>query len=226
MNPQELARFFDHTLLKPELTSRQVEALCAEAIQHGFAAVCIPSCYVRSASVLLRGTSVSVATVIGFPFGYGSTKGKRAEAETAMEEGAGELDVVINLSALRSGNWELVESELQQLTQQAHSRKCMIKWIIESGMLTPEELRSCCRIAADAGVDFVKTATGFIGPGATAKQVRTLRSFLPPQIAVKASGGIRTLTQAQELLAAGASRLGTSSAVAILQEAQTAATQP
>ncbi|MCS6990238.1 MAG: deoxyribose-phosphate aldolase [Chitinophagales bacterium] len=218
MDNQELAAYFDHTLLKPDLQATQIVQLCEEAKHYCFAAVCIPPCYVAQAATLLAGTSIVVATVIGFPFGYQKPEIKMAEAKAAISDGARELDVVINLSALLSENYAYVSDEIHQLTSLAHSYNIRVKWIIESGLLSKQLVQRCCAIAASAGVDFVKTATGYIGPGASVEQVQLLRQCLPANIAIKASGGIRSRQQAQALIDAGASRLGSSSAVAILNQ--------
>lgn len=218
MDNQQLAASIDHTLLKPDCLSSQIARLCDEAARLGCAAVCVPPAYTKLARQLLQEKPVRVATVIGFPFGYQTRQAKVAEARTALNDGADELDMVINLSALLSGDRQTVRSELLDLVQLVHEQQRVLKWIIESGILPDNELDFCCSLAAEAGVHFVKTATGFIGPGATVEQVSRLRSRLPASISVKASGGIRSRAQALALLAAGATRLGSSATVSILSE--------
>ncbi|OJW53234.1 MAG: deoxyribose-phosphate aldolase [Sphingobacteriales bacterium 50-39] len=208
-----IASYIDHTILKPTSTHMEIKKICEEAVQYGFAAVCIPPSLVTFA----RTQAPRIATVIGFPFGYSVRKAKMAEAEQALLDGADELDMVINLVALRAGDWVYIEKELQQLTGLIHSHKKIIKVIIESGILTDQEILHCCDIAARVGVDFVKTSTGYAEKGASIEAVRLMRQHLPDSIKIKASGGIRTYEFARQLIEAGADRLGCSASVDIIK---------
>ncbi len=208
-----LAPYIDHTLLKPTATHIEINRICEEARTYGFAAVCVPPPFVAPA----RQTGVRVATVIGFPFGYSTTAAKSAEVAQALADGADELDVVINLIALKAGDWSLLETEMRTLTERIHGSGRLIKVIIESGILTDAEIIRCCTLYAGIGVDFLKTSTGYAEKGATVEAVRLMREHLPPAIRIKASGGIRTAAFARELIEAGAQRLGCSASVAIVQ---------
>lgn len=212
-----IAGYIDHTILKPTTSLSEIKKVCEEATRHGFKAVCIPPPFVKNAKTILSNTAVNVATVIGFPFGYNAAKAKLAEVQQAMEDGADELDVVINLVALKSGAWNYLESEMQQLVEAAHSRGKIIKVIIESGILTDEEILQCCRIYSSLKVDFLKTSTGYAEKGASVHAVSLMRANLPESVRIKASGGIRDYEFARELIAAGAERLGCSASVAIVE---------
>jgi deoxyribose-phosphate aldolase len=216
--PDTIAALIDHTLLKPDSSRAEVERVCAEARQASFASVCINPFWVRLAKQALEGSPVRVCTVVGFPLGANETETKLAEAKTALAHGATELDVVQNIGALRSGELQVVRDELKQLADVAHSRGAVLKVIIETVLLSDEEKRTSCQLAAEAGADFVKTSTGFAGGGATAGDVRLMRSIVGTGIGVKASGGVRTLPAVREMLQAGANRIGTSSGVSILKE--------
>ena len=212
-----IASYIDHTILKPTTTHMEIKKICEEAIEYEFAAVCIPPPLVGWARERVRGTEVKVATVIGFPFGYSVARAKLTEAEQALDEGAEELDVVINLVALRNGDWEFLQKEMGALTALIHARKRLVKVIIESGILTNEEIIRCCEIYGRLGVDFVKTSTGYAERGATVEAVRLMREHLPAEVKIKASGGIRTYEFARELIGAGADRLGCSASVDIVK---------
>ena len=214
----DIASFIDHTILKPTTTIADVKELCNEAMEYGFAAVCIPPPLVKNAKAFLKGTEVGTATVIGFPFGYSNAKAKILETQQAIEDGANEFDVVINLIALRGKAWSYLESEIKHIVQAVHKNGGVLKVIIESGILTDEEIVQCCEIYAKAGVDFVKTSTGYAEKGATLEAVQLMRQTLPSSIRIKASGGIRTYQFARELIGAGADRLGCSASVAIMKE--------
>jgi deoxyribose-phosphate aldolase len=190
----------------------EIKQICAEAVQYGFMAVCIPPSLVPFA----RPLAPRIATVIGFPFGYSVLKAKNAEVEQALSDGADELDMVINLTALRAGDWAYIEKEIRTLTTLIHDEGKIIKVIIESGILTDEEIIRCCDIAAGTDVDFVKTSTGYAEKGASVEAVRLMRQHLPVGIKIKASGGIRTYEFARQLIDAGADRLGCSASVAIV----------
>ena len=213
-----VAGYIDHTILKPTTVMADVKKLCDEAIQYGFAAVCVPPPFVKSAKGLLTGSSIKVATVAGFPFGYSVAKAKLAEVNRSLEDGVDEIDVVINISALKSGSWNYLESEIRLLVTPIHESKKIVKVIIESGLLTDEEIIRCCGIYAAAEIDFLKTSTGYAETGASISAVQLMRANLPSDIRIKASGGIRTYESAIEYIKAGADRIGTSSGVAIVNQ--------
>ena len=209
-----LATYIDHTLLKPTATHIEIEKICNEALEYGFAAVCVPPPFVAMA----HRTGVRTATVIGFPFGYSVSSAKLKEIERAIADGADELDAVINLGAVKEGNWQALEKEMRMIVDYAHNAGRLIKVIIESGVLTDQEIIRCCEIYAPLGVDFLKTSTGYAEKGATVEAVRLMRSHLPAAVRIKASGGIRDAVFARELIAAGANRLGCSASVKIVNE--------
>ncbi len=213
----EIASKIDHTYLKPDCTEKIVQEICAEAQQYGFAAVCIPPLYVQPAAEILKKSSVAVATVVGFPMGYSCTAAKVAEIQKAIQDGAEELDVVVNLCAVKSGRWNYVRNDIDSMTRAAHLGGKVIKVIIETGLLAPDEMKKLCELCADLQVDYVKTSTGFNGEGAKVEIVHRLRKCLPKGIKIKASGGIRTPEQARALLEAGADRLGASSGPLLIQ---------
>lgn len=211
-----IARYIDHTLLKPATTIHELKNLCEEAVQYNFFAVCVPPPLVKNARSVLAGNAVKTATVIGFPFGYSVARAKQAEVQQAIQDGADELDVVINLVALRSKAWQYLELEMEGIVEAAHAQNRLVKVIIESGILTNEEIIKCCEIYAKVGVDFLKTSTGYAEKGATIEAVQLMRQHLPSTIQIKASGGIRTYEQAELYVKAGANRLGCSASVAIV----------
>jgi deoxyribose-phosphate aldolase len=213
---KDLAPFIDHTVLKPGLLLNQVEKACNEAIENGFAAVCVPPLFVKAASRLCHPGSVKVATVIGFPFGYCAVEAKIAESVLAMIDGADELDVVINYTAIKNGDYLLLANEINHLMPVIKSKNKTVKVIIESGVLTDEEIIRCCDIYGAAGVDFVKTSTGYAEMGATVEAVKLIRAHLADQVGIKASGGIRSYEFAKALIEAGATRLGCSSSLQII----------
>lgn len=214
-----LAPFIDHTLLKPLAKLADIEQLCTEAAAHNFFAVCVPPPFVKRAKALLAPTAVKTATVIGFPFGYSATEAKLAEAVLALVDGADELDVVINLVALRMNDWDYTVKEVSLLTNVVHNKQKGIKVIIESGMLTDEEIIRCCSAIGTLPIDFMKTSTGYAEKGASVDAVRLMRSHLPARVKIKASGGIRDYGFARSLVEAGADRLGCSASVTIVQAA-------
>lgn len=217
-----LASSIDHTILKPTTSHIEITKICKEAREYGFAAVCVPPPYVTQAC----GEGVRVATVVGFPFGYSVTPAKLAEVAQALTDGAEELDIVIDLTRLKEGNWVALETEMRAITRVIHGAGRLVKVIIESGLLTDEEIINCCSIYGGLGVDFLKTSTGYAEKGATVEAVRLMRQHLPAGIRIKASGGIRTYAFAKELIEAGADRLGASASVAIVQgEAAAAASE-
>lgn len=215
---QKLAAAIDHTLLKPDATPDQIAQLCQEAATHRFASVCVPPCYVRFAVEQLQDTRVPVCTVIGFPLGYALAKVKFFEAHQALADGATELDMVINVGALKAGRLEEVEEEIGQLAELCHLRGAILKVIIETALLTEDEMVTACRLCVEAGADFVKTSTGFANRGASVADIMLMRRSLPGGVRIKASGGIRTRTAALALLAAGADRIGSSNSLALLEE--------
>ncbi len=212
-----IAQFIDHTILKPTTTLEDIRKICAEAIEYKFAAVCVPPPFVRNAKMMLKDSEVKVATVIGFPFGYSVAKAKIFEMQQAIEDGADEIDVVVNLIALKAGQWTYLENEIKFLVEAAHKNEKIIKVIIESGVLSTEEIIKCCEIYSKMGVDFVKTSTGYAEKGASVEAVHIMKAHLPEHIRIKASGGIRDFAFAKELVEAGADRLGCSASVAIVK---------
>ncbi|MDP4148876.1 MAG: deoxyribose-phosphate aldolase [Bacteroidota bacterium] len=214
----QIASYIDHTVLKPTTNHIEIKKICAEALQYHFAAVCIPPSMVRLAKSHVAGGSVSTATVIGFPFGYSVTKAKLAEIEQAIDEGADELDTVIDLTALKSGEWNELEREMEAIAEAVHRRGKLLKVIIESGILNDAEIIRCCEIYGRIGVDFLKTSTGYAEKGASVNAVRLMRQHLPASIRIKASGGIRSYVFARELIEAGADRLGASAGVDLVRE--------
>ncbi len=213
-----LAARIDHTLLRPDATEAQIAQLCQEAAAHGFASVCVPPCYVAAATAQLAGTGVAVCTVIGFPLGYATSSVKFKEAEVAMYDGATELDMVINIAALKSGKAELVQAEILDLADLCHVHQSLLKVIIETALLTEEEIVLACQLCVAGEADFVKTSTGFASRGASVADVELMRRSLPDTMRIKAAGGIRTREAALALVAAGAGRLGSSNSVALIAE--------
>lgn len=212
-----IAQYIDHTILKPTTLLSDIEKLCAEARQYGFAAVCVPPNFVKKAKELTEGSSVKVATVIGFPFGYSAVEAKIAEILLAIVDGADELDVVINISAIKNNDWGYLADEINHILPIVRSKNKVIKIIIESGILTDEEIVKCCAIYGAAGIDYLKTSTGYAEKGATVEAVRLFRQHLPANVGIKASGGIRDYVFAKQLVDAGATRLGCSAGVAIVE---------
>ena len=215
---QRLASMIDHTNLRPEATRDDILRLCREAREFGFAAVVVNPAYVELASSELTGSEVKVATVVGFPLGATLSSVKRFEASEAVKLGAREIDMVLNIGALKSGQQELVRSDIQGVGGVTHERGGLLKVILETLLLTDEEKKLACELSVQSGADFVKTSTGFLGGGATLADVKLIRGIVGPSIGVKASGGIRTLSEARAMIEAGANRIGTSSGVKIIQE--------
>lgn len=210
-----LAKVIDHTLLKPTATRADIEKLCQEAKEHGFFSVCINPCWVSAVRDLLKGSGVKTCTVIGFPLGANTTEAKVFEAKNALENGADELDMVINIGALKGKDYQTVSQDIRQI--RALGNDFVLKVIIETSELTDEEKVKACQLAAEAGADFVKTSTGFSSGGATAHDVALMKKSIPANMQVKASGGVRTREDAQAMLAAGATRLGASSSIKIIE---------
>ncbi|KXB97681.1 MAG: 2-deoxyribose-5-phosphate aldolase [Chlorobi bacterium NICIL-2] len=215
-----IAHTIDHTLLRPEQsTPERVVQLCHEAIEYGFASVCVLPCYVPLAVKELAKTAIPVCSVVGFPLGGNLSVTKRAEAEHLLAVGARELDMVLNIAALKSGDTQLVVDDIAHVVDVAHANGAIVKVIVECGALSQEEKIRAAHLVSTAGADFIKTSTGFGYGGATVDDVQLLRQHVASHVKVKASGGIRTRAQAVELLHAGASRLGTSAGVAIVTDA-------
>lgn len=221
MTRSEIARTIDHTALKPETSIDQIATLCAEAHEHGFASVCVMPYWVGAARERLRdfGSTIPVGTTIGFPLGAHRLAIKVAEAELAVLDGASELDMVINIGAVKSRLFDEVEEEIAAVTAVGHAAGGIVKVILETALLTEEEKEIVCEIAGNAGADFVKTSTGFASAGATVEDVRLMRTFSPAHVRVKASGGIRDYRVAMAMIEAGADRIGTSAGVRIVSEA-------
>ena len=214
----KLNQYIDHTILKPTTTLAEVEKVCAEAKAYQFAAVCIPPLFVKKAKKLVDDSGVKVATVIGFPFGYSAIEAKVAEIVLAVVDGADELDMVINISAIKNNDWNFIANEINTIMPVIKSKNKIIKVIIESGILTDDEIIKCCDIYGMAGVDYVKTSTGYAEKGATVHAVKLIRAHLADSVKIKASGGIKTYEFAKQLIDAGATRLGCSSSVQIVEE--------
>jgi deoxyribose-phosphate aldolase len=215
---RSIAGLIDQTLLKPEAISEDIVRLCREAAEHSFCSVCVNPHWVRLARATLAGSAVRVCTVIGFPLGANRTDIKTAEAKLVLAEGAAEIDMVQNIGALRSGDSQTVKAEIAELAQIAHANKALLKVILETCLLTDDQKREACRIAAEAEADFVKTSTGFSTSGATEDDVRLMRQTVGSSLGVKASGGIRSFEAVRRMVGAGATRIGTSSGVQILKE--------
>ena len=216
MNAKELAKTIDHTLLKPDATTKQIEKLCAEAREYGFASVCVNPCRVALAAKLLEGSDVTACCVVGFPLGAIPSESKAAETAVAVKNGAREIDMVINIGAAKDGDWALVESDIAAVKAACGPAK--LKVIIETCLLTDEEKVQACLAAKRANADFVKTSTGFSKAGATVADVRLMRQTVGPDMGVKAAGGIHNREEALAMLEAGATRIGASSGIAIVSE--------
>jgi deoxyribose-phosphate aldolase len=212
-----LATYIDHTILKPTTLVSEVAQICKEAAEYKFAAVCVPPNFVKKAKEFLVGTNVKVATVIGFPFGYSAVEAKLAEIVLAMVDGVDELDVVANISAIKNQDWVYLANELNHIMPVVKSKNNTIKIIIESGILTNDEIIKCCELYGVAGIDYLKTSTGYAEKGASVEAVKLFRLHLPDAVQIKASGGIRDYTFAAELVEAGATRLGCSASLAIVK---------
>ena len=213
---QNINRFIEHTNLKPTLTGKQVDLLVKEAREHELLGICVPPFWVKRAKREIAEADTQLVTVIGFPLGYNMTETKVEEMKLAIRDGADELDLVINSSAFKDGmNWPKIE--IAKCSKLAHDEYKILKVIIETAYLNEDEIKTLCRICADAGVDFVKTSTGFALEGAKVEHIKLMRAELPSNVGIKASGGIKTYDQAVELINAGADRLGTSSGVEITQ---------
>jgi deoxyribose-phosphate aldolase len=221
MEKTPLNKYIDHTILKPTCLVADIDKLCAEAKQFDFAAVCVPPNFVKLAKEKIAGSTVKVATVIGFPFGYSATEAKIAEIILAMVDGADELDVVANISAIKNADWSAIADEINHIMPIIRSKNKLVKIIIESGVLTDDEIIKCCDIYGIAGIDYLKTSTGYAEKGASVEAVKLFRKHLPDQVQIKASGGIRDYAAAKLMIDAGATRIGCSAGVAIVSGANT-----
>ncbi len=210
-----LAKYIDHTILKPDTTEAQVKKICAEAREHGFFSVCVNPCNVTRVKEELKGTDVKVCSVISFPLGANIPEVKAFEATKAIEDGADEIDMVINIGALKDGKYDYVREDIKAVVE-ACKGKALLKVIIEACLLTDEEKVKACELSKEAGADYVKTSTGFSTGGATADDIALMRKTVGPELGVKASGGVRDFAGAKKMIDAGASRIGASSSVAIV----------
>lgn len=219
MNKKQLAGLIDHTILKPEASIDEVKKVCIEALKYEFASVCINPCYVKYTADILKGSSVKVCTVIGFPLGANTTKVKAFEALNAIEDGAEEIDMVINIGALKNKDYEYVYNDIKAVVDTA-ADNALVKVIIETCLLTNDEKVMACNLSKDAGADFVKTSTGFSSGGATSYDIKLMRETVGDKMGVKASGGVRTYTDAKKMIESGASRIGASSSIKIIEECE------
>lgn len=213
-----IAAHIDHTVLKPTTMVVEVEKICAEALEYNMAAVCVPPMFVKKAKIILKDSNIKVATVIGFPFGYSAVEAKLAEILLALIDGVDELDMVINIAALKNNDWQYLAGEINALLPIIRKKEKVLKVIIESGILTDEEIIKCCDLYGAAAVDFMKTSTGYAETGATVHAVKLMRKHLADAVKIKASGGIRSYEFATALIAAGADRIGCSSSIKIIEE--------
>lgn len=213
---EELNNYIEHTNLKPDCTQEDVIKLCEEAIENKFYGVCVSPYYVQLAKKTLKKSDVKVVTVVGFPFGYNTVASKVEETKKAIIGGADEIDMVINIAALKSGDEATVLNDLQAVIMACHLQNKVAKVIIETALLSPQEIEKACRMCVDSEADFVKTSTGNASRGASVEDVVLMRKVLPAKIKIKAAGGIRSTEFAQELIQAGAARIGTSASLAIV----------
>jgi len=217
---ESINAMIDHTLLKADASESQIRKLCKEAVEYEFCSVCVNPYYVKLCSQLLAGTGVLVCTVVGFPLGATLTDVKVFETQLALGNGASEIDMVINIGALKSGDRETVQRDIEMVANTCHEDGAILKVIIEAAVLTDDEKEVACRLAVDAEADFVKTSTGFGPSGASIEDVALMRRTVGPDIGVKAAGGIHTYAQAQQMIAAGATRIGASAGVTIVEESR------
>ena len=214
-----IAHYIDHTILKPDTTEDQIIQLCDEAKEHRFHSVCIPPYYLTLAKNELMDFPIATTTVIGFPIGYDHIQAKESSILKSIHSGADELDIVLNVSAVKSGHWNYIRKEMHVYKSLAHEYRKTVKFILETGLLTNQEIIDLCGLCNDDPPDFVKTSTGFFGEGVTMDVIKLLRRNLKANLKIKASGGIKDYTTALQLIRSGADRLGCSSSVAILKEA-------
>lgn len=212
-----LESYIDHTNLKPDASKVAIDQLCREAMEHGFAAVCVSPYHVKTCVEKLKNSGVKIATVIGFPMGYATTPAKVEEVKRAIDDGAHEIDMVINIQALKANDLVYVRNDIESICTYTHLKSHMLKVIIEIGLLTQSEIITICKICEEIGVDYIKTSTGVIGRGATTADIILLRKLVPSKMKIKASGGIKDKNAALDLIEAGADRIGTSSSVNFFQ---------
>ncbi len=215
-----IASYIEHTVLKQTTTISEVDKVCMEASMENFYAVCIPPKYVHGAKKMLDGSNVKVVTVIGFPLGLSAKETKVKEIEEAIRMGADELDMVIDLGALKSGDWKHLEDEIKDCLKPVYAGRKIVKVIVESGILTENELITCCKLYSNFNIDFMKTSTGYADKGVTIEAVKLMKTYLPQRIGIKASGGIRNYAFAKELLNAGATRIGCTASMHIMKESR------
>lgn len=211
-----IAQYIDHTVLKPTTSLEEIQKLCAEAVEYSFAAACIPPYFVAEAFTVLKDSQVKIATVIGFPFGYNHYSSKVIDAKQSIEDGADEIDMVMNIAAFKNADLEYLKQEVQNMLQITQESNVVLKIIIEVGLLTNEEIIKCCELYKNYPVNFLKTSTGYAEKGASVEAVELMKMHLPQHIQIKASGGIKTFEFANALINAGATRLGCSASVAIV----------
>ena len=214
--PIDVARYIDHTLLKPEATADEIDVLCDEAMEFGFASVCVNPTWVKRAADRLRGSEVVTCSVIGFPLGASTPEIKAMEARRALRDGAREVDMVLNVGALKSGDLDLARTDIEKVVDSAHEGGAIVKVILETSKLTDEEKVIASALAKQAKADYVKTSTGFGGGGATVYDVALMRETVGPEMGIKASGGVHTAQEAEDMIAAGATRIGASAGVQIV----------
>jgi deoxyribose-phosphate aldolase len=214
--PIDVAKYIDHTLLKPEATADEIDVLCDEAMEFGFASVCVNPTWVKRAADRLRGSDAVTCSVIGFPLGASTPEIKAMEARRALRDGAREVDMVLNVGALKSGDLELVRTDIEKVVDSAHEAGAIVKVILETSKLTDEEKVIASALAKQAKADYVKTSTGFGGGGATVYDVALMRETVGPEMGIKASGGVHTAEEAEDMIAAGATRIGASAGVQIV----------
>ncbi|AGF55419.1 deoxyribose-phosphate aldolase [Clostridium saccharoperbutylacetonicum] len=215
----DIAKYIDHTILKAEATVEDVKKLCVEAKEYGFASVCVNACYAKLVSTELKGSDVKTCVVVGFPLGAMTKEAKAFETAQAIENGANEIDMVINVGALKAKNYELLKEDIEAVVNAAKG-KAIVKVIIETCLLTDEEKVKACEISKEAKADFVKTSTGFSTGGATKEDIALMRKTVGPELGVKASGGIRDFKTAMDMINSGASRIGASASIAIVKESK------
>ncbi len=215
--PKPLNKYFDHTLLKPEATNEQIDKLCEEAGEYDFYSVCVNTCYVSRCYDALKDTDVKVAAVVGFPLGACTTQSKVFETREAFMDGASEVDMVLNVGKFKSGDNDYIRDDIRAVAEAAHSFGGIVKVILETCLLTDEEIEEACKLSMEAGADFVKTSTGFSTGGATAEHVALMKKTVGDHLMVKASGGIRDYDQCMKMIEAGADRIGASASVKIME---------
>jgi|LakMenE01Jun11ns_1017448.scaffolds.fasta_scaffold9957310_2 deoxyribose-phosphate aldolase len=213
-----LAPYIEHTNLKADCTADDITRLCEEAVTHGFYGVCIPPYYVQLAKKVIKKNDVKIISVIGFPFGYGTVSSKVEETKKAINSGAHEIDMVINIAAFKSGDIATVQNDVQSVITACHLQNKKAKVIIETAYMNSDEIKLLCKICADCEADYVKTSTGFAAEGATVEAVKLMRKFLPAKTKIKAAGGIKNRKMAEGLITAGANRIGCSASIAIITE--------